>query len=242
MTTGSTNGRLESTLAELVRAQRWVLGSLVGANVLFPALLFVGTWPEPWRGFAGEESPINWLSTIQCALIAVIAFALWILTEVGRRAGTEPLPRRWPWLVFSAGFLAMAADERFRGHELIREKILKPRGVFTDIDFLLPGDVALMGYVVVGLVLSWFLLDELRQIRASLMLFVAAIVLIGISAVQDSLDLGFFHNPGFRHFQTIAEELAEVWAQMLFAASFLLLLFRKLRCLLSGLASVSTGE
>ncbi len=242
MTSGASNRRLENTLAELARAQRWVLGSLVAVNVLFPVLLFVGAWPEPWRGFAGEESPINWLSTLQCALIAVIAFALWCLTEIGRRAGTEPLQRRWPWLLFSAGFLAMAADERFRGHELIREKFLKPRGVLTDVDFLLPGDVALIAYVAVGLVLSWFLLDELRQIRASLVLFVAAIVLIGISAVQDSLDLGFFHNRGFRHFQTIAEELAEVWAQLLFAASFLLLLFHKLRCLLWGLASVSTGK
>ena len=241
MTTGSINVRLENTLSELDRARRWMLGSFVGVNLLFPTLLFVAAWPRPWKGFAGEESPINWLSTIQCTLIALIAFGVWALTEIGRRAGTEPLHRRWPWLAFSGGFLAMAADERFRGHELIREKFLKPRGVLTEVDFLLPGDVALIGYVVVGLVLSWFLLEELRQIRASLIYFVAAIVLIGISAVQDSLDLPFFHTPSFRHFQTVAEELAEVWAQMLFAFSFLLVFFQKARNLLRGLASDPTG-
>jgi hypothetical protein len=62
--------------------------------------------------------------------------------------------------------------------------------------------------------------------------------------VQDSLDLPFYRNRGVYEFRTIAEELAEVWAQLFFALSFLLLLFLKLRRLLRGptAGDVPAGE
>lgn len=234
--------RLSGVLAELDRVQAVVLGLFVTGNVLVPLLLFLHDWPWPWHAFVGDDSPIDWFSSVQCVLIGGIALTAWALSGVGRKAGTEPVSRRWPWLAFALGFVAMAVDERFRGHELIREKILEPHGVFTDVEYLLPGDVALIGYVVVGTVLAGFLLPELRRIRASLILFIAAIVLIGISAVQDSLDLPFSRHGGFRRVQIIAEELAEVWAELLFALSFLLLVFRKLRLLLQGLGGGTAAK
>ena len=39
-----------------------------------------------------------------------------------------------------------------------------------------------------------------------------------------------------RHVQTIVEELAEIWAQLFFACSFLWLFFLKFRLLLDGLS------
>ena len=97
---------------------------------------------------------------------------------------------------------------------------------------LMPGDVVLIFFVLVGLVMGWYLLPELKRNRASLVMFAVAIVLIGIAALQDAMDLEFMHDRAFRRFQTIAEELAEIWAQLLFALSFLSLFFDKLRGLL----------
>lgn len=232
MTEKATPGRLDGLLAETVRAERLVLIAFIGVNVLFPLALFVAGLPKPWRPFAGEDAPINWFSSVQCALIGGIAFATFIATRLGHSAGTEPIPRSWPWLVFAAGFAAMSVDEQFTGHELIREEILKPRGILTDVGLLRAGDIVLILYVVVGLALAWFLLPELRRKRASLITFISAIVLIGISAVQDALELAIFDNRDLRHARTILEEVSEIWAQLLFAISFTLLLFLKLRLLL----------
>jgi hypothetical protein len=224
------------------RIERISLGSLLTLNLLVPLILFLAAWPRPWRAFDGETSPINWFSSAQCALIAALAFAVYALTLLGRRAGTDPIGRAWPWALFALGFLAMSADEALQGHERIREGVLKPRGIFTDIDFIMAGDVVLILYVVVGLVLSYFLFAELRRHRPSLIAFFAAVALIGFSAVQDSLDLPFLHDREVRHVQTIVEELAEIWAQLLFACSFLWLLFLKFRLFLEGLPGPSRPD
>lgn len=212
--------------------ERLTLAVLVAANLLFPLALYLAGLPKPWRAFRGESSPINWFSSVQCVLIGALAFGVWVVTVLGLRIGTEPVRRAWPWLVFCLGFLTMSLDEQFEGHELIREKILKPRGLFTDIDFMLEGDVVLISYVLGGLAMSCFLLVELRRRRASLVTFATAVALIGIAAVQDALDIELSRS--VRNFQTIAEELMEIWAQLLFASSFVILLFLKLRLFLQG--------
>jgi len=224
------------------RLERTTLIVLVSANVLMPLLLTYRGWPKPWRAFDGEESWINWYSVCQCTAIAVLAFVIWGVTVLGRRLGTERVSRAWPWLIFAAGFMAMSADEGLQGHEQIREKFLVPHGWFTDLKIFIPGDVVLMFYVLVGLGLSWFLLAELRRDRASLIAFGVAICLVGIAAFQDALDIEFVRRRSFRHFQTIAEELAEIWSQMLFAGAFVRLLFQKLRLLFGGNVAGQAGS
>ena len=141
------------------RIERISLGSLLTLNLLVPLILFLAAWPRPWRAFDGETSPINWFSSAQCVLIAALAFAVYALTLLGRRAGTDPIGRAWPWALFALGFLAMSADEALQGHERIREGVLKPRGIFTDIDQLHHGRrrrVDSLRRATVGLVLSYF--------------------------------------------------------------------------------------
>jgi hypothetical protein len=224
----------QEQIAEIDRLQRLTLAILVAGNILFPLSLVIAGWPRPWRALDGESSPINWFSAMQCAIIAALAFATYAMTVLGRRAGTDSIRRAWPWILFALGFLAMSADETFQGHERIREEVLKPRGLFIETDFLMAGDVVLMFYVLVGLALSYFLLAELRRHRASLVAFFVAVGLIGLSAFFDALDVEFVHRRSFRHFQTIAEELAEIWAQMLFAGAFVMLFFQKFRAFLRG--------
>ena len=132
----------------------------------------------------------------------------------------------------TCGFVFMSLDEQFQGHEQIRDELLRPHGFMTDVSFLIPGDIVLISYVIVGAICSLFILSELKGYPLSLKLFVAAVALIGFSAVQDALDLEFMHNKTVRHIQTVVEELAEIWAQLLFALAFLNILSHKLHWLL----------
>jgi hypothetical protein len=223
-----------SVVAELRVVERLALSVLVAANVVFPLFLIVAAWPRPWRPFDGEDGPINWFSSVQCALLAGIALAVFLATRLSRAAGTEPAARGWPWLAFCLGFLAMSADEMFGGHEWIRESQLKPRGIFTDVELLLPGDVVLIAYALVGAVLAYFLLAELRPVRTAPLLFLTGLGLILVSAVQDSLDLRLFDDRDVGHVRTILEETAEIWAQLLFGLSFVRVLLWKLRGVLTG--------
>ena len=222
--------------------ERLSLTLLLSANLLAPLLLTLAGWPKPWRAFDGEESPINWFSSTQCAVIACLALLIYAMTVLGRRAGTDSIPRAWPWAMFAVGFLAMSADEGIQGHERIREEFLIPHGLFVDSDLFMAGDVVLMVYVLVGLGLSWFLWAEIRRERASLIAFIVALVLIGVAAFQDALDVEFVQSRSYRHFQTIAEELAEIWAQMLFAGAFVKLLFLKFRLFLKGVSCGPTDS
>jgi hypothetical protein len=223
------------------RAQRGAGGAIVLANLAFPALLFLAGMPEPWNAFFGEASPINWFSSVQCAILAVLGLAVFGMTRLGRAAGSDAASHAWPWLVLGLGFLFLSFDEQFQFHENARERVLKPNDWFTHVPGLLPGDVVLLAYVVAGFVLAVFLFAELKRYRRGLLLFGAALALIGLSAMQDSLALRIFNIPAVRHTQIIAEETTEVWAQALFGLSLLSVFFAKLRSFLDALAGGGVG-
>jgi len=217
-----------SSIFRLLRSfERTTLFLLIAVNLAVPLLLAASKWPKPWRGLDGEESPINWFSSVQCLLVAAAALAVFLASRAVS-AQRSDARSHWPWLLFAGGFTFMALDEQFQGHERIREEILRPNGIMTDISFLIPGDIVLVGYVVIGVICAAFILSELKQHPLSLKLFVVAVTLIGFAAVQDALDFPWMHSPTVRHVQTVVEELAEIWAQLLFALSFLVILSHKL--------------
>jgi hypothetical protein len=218
------------------QARAGVIWAVVAANVLFPLVLFLAGLPEPWDIFYGEESPINWFSSVQCAILGVWGLALFLLTRAGRSAGFDPVPRAWPWLVASLGFIFLSFDERFEIHENTRELFLKPRGWFTEIPGFKSGDVVLPFYAVAGIFLTWLLVKDLKRHPRSLVIFVSALALIVVTAVQDSLQLGIFRIPWVRHTQIVAEEVGEVWAQALFSVALALLFFDKLGVFLDALS------
>jgi len=220
---------------DIDRAQTGILWAVAAANVLFPLTLFLVGLPEPWDAFYGEESPVNWFSSVQCAILGVWGFAVFLITRVGRSAGSDPIPRAWPWLVVSLGFFFLSFDEQFEIHENTRELFLKPRGWFTDIPGLKSGDVVLPLYAVAGIVLTYLLVKDLKRNRRSLVVFLCALALIFVTAVQDSMQLRVFRIPWVRHTQIVAEETGEIWAQALFAVSLIVLFFGKLRAFLGAL-------
>jgi hypothetical protein len=77
---------------------------------------------------------------------------------------------------------------------------------------------------------------DLKRNRRSLVIFVSALALIFVTAVQDSLQLRILRLPRVRHTQIVAEEVGEVWAQALFSVALALLFFDKLRAFLGALS------
>jgi hypothetical protein len=213
-----------------------MLWAVVVTNVLFPLVLFLVGLPRPWDIFYGEESPINWFSSVQCAVLGVWGLAVFLVTRAGRSAGSDPIPRAWPWLVASLGFFFLSFDERFEIHENTRELFLKPRGWFTEIPGFKSGDVVLPFYALAGIFLTYLLVKDLKRNRRSLVIFVSALALIFVTAVQDSLQLRILRLPWVRHTQIVAEEVGEVWAQALFSVALALLFFDKLRAFLGALS------
>lgn len=175
--------------------------------------------------FWGEWNAITWFSSIQLLLVASISYAnhqaIGLLDDVG--LGTRGT-RRWVWLAFAAGFVFLSIDERFQFHEYLRDDVFRPRQLFN-VPFLRAGDVSLYAYLGVGLGLAYFLLVELRQRPLSLVLFGAGVGVAAASVVVDTLAKDITQEWVFGQFWTSAfEEVGELWAQMLFAFSFLLLL------------------
>jgi hypothetical protein len=216
------------------RGARALLWGLAAYNLLVPAGLFLLGLPTPWRIFEGESSPINWFSSVQCAMVGAIALGVGFVTLLGRAAGTDTVRRAWPWTVLGLGFFFLALDEGFAIHETIRERLLKPRGVLTDVPGLKPADVVLLLYPFAGAAFAWFLYSDLRRYRRSLALFVVALALIAFLALQDSLAFHVLEVSVVRRTQLVVEESGEMWAQAIFAASFALVGAEKLRALLRG--------
>lgn len=225
--------RAAGQVAVVDLAQKTTLTLIVVANLLFPLFVLLSDVEHPWRPFEGEKSPINWFSSLQCAILGVIALGVFFVTRAGRRAGSDPIDRDWPWLLVSFGFAFLSFDEKFQIHERVREEFLKPHGIFTGIRGFKAGDIVLLGYVAAGAVVAWYLLSDLKRYRRAMILFFSALALIGFLAFQDALQLAVLNQRTVRHVQIIAEEVGEVWAQVLFAFSLLTVFFAKLRALIA---------
>ena len=218
------------------RAETGLLWSFVAVNVFFPAALLISGLPAPWREFFGEHSPINWFSSVQCALLGLIGLGIYSLSRLGRASGSDSITRSWPWLVLALGFFFLSLDEQFEIHEKVRDSLLIPRGVLTDVPGLKPGDIVLPLYAVAGVVMTFTLVADLKRHRRSLVFFVAALALIVVTAFQDSLSWSVLSTRPVRPYQIVAEEVGEVWSQALFAVSLVLVFFAKLRGFLGAIA------
>lgn len=222
------------------QTERTILIAVVAANAIFPLALFLIGLPKPWRIFEGEASPINWFSSVQLVILGVIGLSVFFVTRFERTGESDPTPAAWPWLVVSVGFFFLSFDEKFQIHETVREEWLKPAGIATGIPGLKSGDIVLLGYAVAGVFLTFKLVQDLRRHRRSLILFVAALFVIGVAATQDSLNLKVLKTPTVRHVQIVAEEVGEVWAQAMFAVAMIWFFFFKLRGVWGRLSSSRT--
>lgn len=198
----------------------------VAANMLIPAAMYclaIVTGEAYWRMFRGQAHAVDWFSSLQMLLIALVAYANYQLAGVACRVGRSRVPRhRIMWAVFAVGFVVLALDERFSFHEALRDRVFRPSSLFTDVDWMISGDVGLYLFLLIGIACSLFLLDDLRQARHAMVLFIAALVVAFPTFVIDSMRDSAMAGWAWRRFLDYTfEEVGEIWAQLLFLLSFL---------------------
>ncbi len=220
-------------LADSGRRQlRVFAGALVAVNLLLPlGLIVYASWvgEDYAEFFWGEHNAVTWFSSVQLLLIALVAYANHQALGVVRDCDAgDSSGRRWVWLVFALGFVFLSIDERFEFHEYLRDDVFRPRELF-DVPFLRMSDISMYVYIAVGLSLGALLLAELRSDRRALVLFATGVLIATASVVVDTLDKDITRQLPFYRFWTSAfEEIGELWAQLLFALSFLVLLDARL--------------
>ena len=211
------------------RQLRTVALVIVAVNLVVPGAMLgyaLVTDTAFWRLFRGEEHLVDWFSSLQLLLLSLVAFANFQLDGIARRLGAVDVARhRGVWLVFAMGFVLLALDEQFNLHEAVRNNVFRPSGVFTDVKWMVSGDIGLYLVFIAGVGCAVLLRDQLRLARHARVLFIAALLMAFPAIVIDSLrDSAMAGWPLRRFLDYTFEEVAEIWAELLLLLSFLAVL------------------
>ena len=239
ISSGPLDGSGEFARRHVIKFASW----MIAANLALPLALFIyatTTGAAYWKMFQGEFAVVEWFSSIQMLLIAMVAYANYASIRLVRRLGdADPCSHSWVWMIIALGFVVFSIDERFNLHELLRDDFFEPLGFFTETTFLIPGDIGLYLFFITGVALSWFLLAELRRRPVALGLFIAALTLTLSVVIVDSLSDSVIQRwPAWRFWDYIFEEGGECVAQLLFMLCFLRLLHGRLEMISNKLVRV----
>ena len=208
---------------------------MVAVNLLLPlgVYLYAHIIGEPyWKLLRGTFNAVSWFSSVQLVLIGILAYGNFELLGLLRRiAVAGAAPRPWVWLVFAVGFILLGLDERFGIHEALRNEVFRPAELFVGNPYLVDGEAGLFLFFFIGLVFTPFLIGELRRWPPATTLFTAALVLTLATIVVDSVkDSAMADWPfqQYRFWDYVFEEVGEIWAQLLFLLSFLIVLHGRL--------------
>lgn len=200
--------------------------TMLAVNLLLPLAMWLHaglTGEAMWRLFRTEFNAVEWLSSVQLLIVALLAGANYVA------AGLESARPRWVWAVLAAGFVVFALDEQFDLHEALRDELFRPAGVLTDTPWLIAGDVGLYLFLCLGLVFAPFVLGELRRADRAVALFAAAVLLVFPTIVIDSLRDAVTTDWIARRFWDYTfEEIGEMWAGLLFLLAFVAVLRARL--------------
>jgi len=180
-----------------------LVAAVLAVAGIFMAIIWLH-WPWLEQAVAVEEAPTAWLQSSMLWSCASLALLL---------ATVEPA--RLPgWSLIAVGLAAAALDERFMGHERLKDWILF-RFYGGNLEAMgRVGDLPILVYGLGGLlVLAWVIRSPARPRFAGLRWMVAA-VLAGFVAL--GLDLA-----GNDLFVQVFEEGFELLAETLFACALL---------------------
>ncbi len=176
-----------------LRAGPLVAGVLLGLALLMAAMI-VAHWPWLEQAVATEDAPLAWLQSSLLWSAATLALLLALAERAGQRG----------WAGLALMLACLALDERFMGHERLKDWLLFHAFDGDPQRMGLWGDAPMLGYGIGGLlVLAW--LRRQRWPRPALRLMVAA-VLVGCGAL--ALDL-FGRTLAWQALEECGEALAE---------------------------------
>ena len=207
------------------RFVRHAAATFAAVDLALPLVLLVyagATQQAFWGFFRFDDAPSEWLSSVQCVAIAMLAWANYVVHRALHSVRTPGLfAHAWVWWIFAAGFLLASLDERFDLHEMLRDQLLVPAELFIELPWIVPGDVGLWFAFVVGLPFAMLLLEELRRWPPALALFASAVMLTLPVIMIDSFSDATLRDWPFRTFWDYPfEEIGELWAQLLFLLAF----------------------
>lgn len=180
-----------------------LMAAVLAVVGIFVAIIWLH-WPWLEQAVAVEEAPTAWLQSSM----------LWSCASLALLLATVERSRLMGWSLIAAGLTAAALDERFMGHERLKDWILF-RFYNGDVDAMgRVGDLPILVYGLGGvLVLAWLLRSQALPRFAGLRWMVAA-VLAGFVAL--ALDLASNDL-----FVQVFEEGFELLAETLFACALL---------------------
>lgn len=171
-----------------------------------PLLLAAARWPSWWTWIAPEQTPMTWLQSVVLVLAATGSL---LLSAVLRETSSG---HARVWLLFAAGMLMLALDERFAIHERVRDGFLAPRGVSIPfLPWVAPGDFLLLGIAIAGLVALPWIWRAVTLDRAARITFITGIALACLAVASDSIDPATW-SPQAERVQQSAEEVIELGA------------------------------
>ncbi|MEE3332350.1 MAG: hypothetical protein VX246_15895 [Myxococcota bacterium] len=231
------DGLVEAARNQVTR----VAQAAVAVNLLLPlGMLVYAAYADRtfWLFFSAEDGPTEWLSSVQCLVVAAVAWAIYLVNELLRRGGeAASAVRSWGWLAIGAGFFVLGLDERFDLHEELRDVVLRPIGFMTNTPNIVPGDVGLYLFYTAGLGLVAWMRTEFRSFPPALAVLGAAFALGLPVIVIDSLTDAAIKTWPFRTFWDYPfEELGELWAELLCLIAFCIVLYGRLGELAGQLA------
>ena len=192
---------------------RWLAVLIAVGFPIGYAVFALATETAFWRLFASQYNASEWLSSMICIVLGLLAVSI-TLTRVHAQAARV---EQRLWIVTAAGLFWFALDERFDLHEWLRDTLVRPAGVFDEIPYLVAGDIVLYVYLAVGLGICWSLRHEFIRTGARCVLLVAALLTALSAIVIDSLDGAALRAlPNWRMWDYAYEEVAEIWAELLF--------------------------
>ena len=190
-------------------ARRALVAVAVGTGLLTPVLLGAARWPRWWDEIAPEQTAMTWLQSVVLILIAA-GCALVSTARAGEARS---------WLMLSAGFAALAVDERFALHERLRDQVLAPADVAVPfLPWVAPGDFMLLACAVAGLLLVPRVARCFRSDRGAWLAFLTSIGCAAAAVAVDSIDPATWTLAQERVQQSL-EECLELAADLAFVTA-----------------------
>lgn len=171
-----------------------LVAAVLSLVALLMAAMLAAHWPWIERAWALEQAPLAWLQSSLLWSAATLALVLALVEPGGARG----------WGIVAALLLGAALDERFMGHEWLKDWLLFQAFGGDAARMGIWGDLPILGYGLGGFVLlAW--LRRLAWPRPALRLMLAAVA-VGCGAL--ALDLATTQL-GWQALEECGEALAE---------------------------------
>jgi hypothetical protein len=207
--------------------------SVLTINILALLFLTFSHWPEWWRNINFEDSHLTWFSSVQLIMIGFASISCFFWSTI---LGTyNSFVDKYLFGAMGCGFIFLSLDEKFMIHERLREKVFIPNEIGTEITGVGAGDFLHLVIAAVGLVVSYFIIKQIKASKLSLTFYCCAVGLALYSVITDAtmpippadailteaeITTGRLHQ--------FTEEILETFAQAFFLMSFINLSFERL--------------